>query len=561
MRAALAHRASTTGRVMNEYNRATPSNMPGRTSLAGLMLLIALYLLPGVVGHDPWRGDDVRSFSAVLGMVRDGHWLLPHIAGEPAYDMAPLYHWVAAALVLAFGNALPAHDAARLATTLFAALLIAWTARSAARLYGREARTPAVLLSLGTLGLVLHAHETQPLMALVAMQALTIAGISHIGTQPVRGGMQAGAGSALAFLAAGPLGLLLTLPLFPLITIICGDCRTPRASSALILGMSAAIAASAIWPILLHVFHPELFADWWAHTWRAITGGLDAGDELSRLPALLGWFTWPLWPIAGWTLWRARKQALRIPFIVPLGSILLSIGGLLIYRDFSPAHALPLLPGLALLAAGGVPSLRRGAANAFDWFALMTFAVFAILVWLAWSAQVFQWPPGLARSLARSAPNFILPDGIARATVGALVIVAWLVALLKLRPGINRGPANWAMGMTMLWCLAVALLMPWFEHDRSYRAVSTSLQIALAGEAPGCVSSIGINTSHRASFDYYSSIRVRPVGKHQSDCRYLLVRTDQKPGRAQPTAGWQNIWEFRHGGTKRYETFRLYRRE
>lgn len=526
-----------------------------------MVVLVALYLLPGVVGHDPWRGDDVRNFSAVLGMLQDGHWLLPHIAGEPTFELAPLYHWVAAAFVVILGPVLTPHDAARLATTLFTALLLLWTARTAARLYGRETRTPALLLSLGTLGLVLHAHETQPLMALIAMQALTLAGLSHIGTRPVRGGIQAGIGTALAFLAAGPLGLLLTLPLFPLISSVCSDCRSPRASSALILGMSAAIAVSALWPILLSLFEPGLFTRWWDHTWLGLTGRIDAGDELSRLPALLGWFTWPLWPIAGWTLWRGRRQVLRLPFVVPLVSVLLAIGGMLLYGDFSPSHALPLLPGLALLAAAGVPSLRRGAANAFDWFALMTFAVFAVLVWLAWSAQMFQWPPGLARSLGRSAPDFVLEDGMARAVVGALVVLVWLAAALKLRQGMERGAANWAMGMTMLWCLAVSLLMPWFEHDRSYRAVSTSLQIALAGEAPGCVSSIGVNASHRASFDYYSSIRLRPVGNNQSACRYLLVRQDQKPGRTGPGDGWQQIWEFRHGGTKRHETFRLYRRE
>lgn len=547
--------------MMNEFNRAPQNHAPNRAGLFGLVVLLALYLLPGVVGHDPWRGDDVRNFSAVLGMLQDGHWLLPHIAGEPAFDLAPLYHWTAAAFVLALGHLLSPHDAARLATTLFATLLILWTARTAGRLYGRDARTPAVLLSLGTLGLVLHAHETQALMALVAMQALTLAGLSHIGTRPVRGGIQAGIGTALASLAAGPLGLLLTLPLFPLISSVCADCRSARSSSALILGMSAAIAASAIWPVLLSNADPELFSRWWNHAWLGLTGALHAGDELSRLPALLGWFIWPLWPIAGWTLWRARKQALRLPIIVPLVSALLGIGGMLLYGDFSPAHALPLLPGLALLAAAGAPSLRRGAANAFDWFALMTFAVFAVLVWLAWSAQVFQWPPGLSRSLARSAPDFVLHDGMARAAVGAFVVIVWLGAVLKLRQGVIRGPANWAMGMTMLWCLAVTLLMPWFEHDRSYRAVSTSLQIALAGEAPGCVSAIGINASQRASFDYYSAIRVRTVGNNQSECRYLLVRQDQKPGRAGPGAGWQNIWEFRHGGTKRFENFRLYRRE
>ncbi len=68
-----------------------------------------------------------------------------------------------------------------------------------------------------------------------------------------------------------------------------------------------------------------------------------------------------------------------------------------------------LIPASALLAASGVSTLRRGAASAFDWFALMSLAVFGVLVWLAWTAQAVGWPPGLARHVARNAPDFVCP--------------------------------------------------------------------------------------------------------------------------------------------------------
>lgn len=525
-----------------------------------LALLVAVYLLPGLIGHDPWRGDDVRSFSIVLGMLNDGSWLFPHLAGEPYTAFPPLYYWVSALFALAFGWLLPLHDAARLATGLFAALAILWIARSAARLYGKSAQTTAGLLTIGTLGLAIHAHEMQPMVALLAMQALTLAGLSRMADDPLRGGAQAASGTALAFLAAGPIGLVLTIPLFLLLALTCPECRTPRASGALTLSLSLALGMSAIWPIVLGQKHPDLVVLWWGDATAALGGPAVRSDSLLDMFELLGWFLWPLWPIALWAGWRNRRALVRMPILLPLASIVTAVGVLYAVGEFHHARVLPLIPGFALLAAVGVQSLRRGAANAFDWFALMTFAVFAILVWLAWTAQVIQWPPGLARSLARSAPDFMLAWSGIQLALGVLITLVWMILVWRMPRAVNRGPTNWAMGTTMLWCLAVTLLLPWFNHDRSYRAVSDSLRIALAGEPPGCVASIGLNTSHRAALDYFASLRTEAVSGNETGCPYLLVRADGQAEFA-PAPPWQQIWEDRHGGGRRLELFRLYRRE
>lgn len=542
----------------NRNSLASPQpNFPSGVALA---LLVAVYLLPGLVGHDPWRGDDVRSFSVVLGMLNGENWLFPHVAGEPSTVFPPLYYWVSTLFALAFGWLLPLHDAARLATGLFAALTILWIARSAERLYGKSARTTAGLLTIGTLGLAIHAHEMQPMIALLAMQALTLAGLAKMAEDPLRGGAQAALGTALAFLAAGPIGLLLTIPLFLLLALACPECRTPRASGALTLSLSLALGACAIWPVLLGQKYPELVTLWWSDA-IAVLGGPNArNDNLLDMVELLGWFLWPLWPIALWALWRNRRALIRMPILLPLGSIVMATGVLYAVGEFHHARVLPLIPGFALLAAVGVQSLRRGAANAFDWFALMTFAVFAVLVWLAWTAQALQWPPGLARSLARSAPDFVLAWSFTQIALGVSITVGWLVLVSRMPRAVNRGPTNWAMGTTMLWCLAVTLLLPWFNHDRSYRAVSASLAIALAGEPPGCVASIGLTSSHRAALDYFANLRTEAVSDNETGCPYLLVRVDGRSG-IEPAAPWQQIWEDRHAGGRRLELFRLYRRE
>ncbi|MBN9424660.1 MAG: hypothetical protein J0I91_19640, partial [Candidatus Accumulibacter sp.] len=77
----------------------------------GLVLLLVLYILPGLIGHDPWKVDDAVTIGVVHSMLRDGHWLMPHLAGQP-YPDAPFYYWIAAASGQLFSWLLPLHDAA-----------------------------------------------------------------------------------------------------------------------------------------------------------------------------------------------------------------------------------------------------------------------------------------------------------------------------------------------------------------------------------------------------------------------------------------------------------------
>jgi hypothetical protein len=70
------------------------------------------------------------------------------------------------------------------------------------------------------------------------------------------------------------------------------------------------------------------------------------------------------------------------------------------------APALLLLPPLVLLAVPGVDSLRRGAANAFDWFGMITFSLLPCSPGLA-GARWFGWPERLARQAVRLEPGFV----------------------------------------------------------------------------------------------------------------------------------------------------------
>ena len=478
----------------------------------GITLLVGLYLLVGLTGHDPWRGDDARHFGPVWSMLRGEGWLFPQLAGEPFAAYPPLYYWVAAFTALVTSPILAPHDGARVATALFTATAVYSIARAAELLYGRPARTPAAMLTLGTLGLVLHAHETQPMIAVLAMLSLTLYGLAKVPQQPAKGSVVSGIGAALAFLAGGVPAALLTMPLLPLALTLSRDCRTPHASGGLLLGLSIALALGAMWPIAL------------------------------------------------WALWRGRRQLSALPLLLPLLSVVVTLSWIILTGELSPASMLPLLPPLALLAAGGVPTLRRGAASAFDWFGVMTFAVFGLLVWLAWTAQAYSWPPGLARHASRVAPNFVLHGSAAQLTLGLLITLLWLLLVRQLPRTPSRSPSNWAMGMTMLWCLAVTLLMPWFDHGRSYRPVMKSLEGAVAGEVVDCIATTGLPDALRSSLDYFAGIRTVQVQGDSTPCSLLLVHDNRRIDTTELAPEWRVIWDYRRGGGRQLENFRLYRR-
>ena len=530
----------------------------------GITLLVGLYLLVGLTGHDPWRGDDAVHLGPILSMLKGEGWLFPMLAGEPLTAYPPLYYWTGAFLAWISSGFLALHEGARLASAVFVALGVYFSARTAEALYGRPARTPAALLTMGALGLVLHAHETQPLLALMATIALTLRGLAQVPQRPLAGSLLAGVGSALAFLAAGLAGLLLTASLLPLLMLLSRDCRNPRASGALILGLCLALSLSALWPLAVHLRQPELFSLWLSHEWSLLSAPPLSPREIVGGLELLGWFTWPLWPIVFWSLWRARRSLGDLRWLLPLLSAVLVVSVLVMQGDLAQASALPILPAMALLAAGGVPSLRRGAANALDWFSLMSLATFGILVWLAWSAQWGGWPPGLARHVARNAPDFVLSDPGFQAAVGAVITVIWIALLWKLPRSSSRAPANWAIGLTMLWCLAVVLLMPWFNNGRSYRATMASLQIALVGERASnpdaCIATTGLPKHVRSSLDYFAGLRPVPIVDDATPCPLLLVINDGHTA-AQFAPEWKPVWEFRRGAGRRTETLTLLRRE
>ncbi|OYY58535.1 MAG: hypothetical protein B7Y50_12825, partial [Hydrogenophilales bacterium 28-61-11] len=89
----------------------------------GLLLLCAAWLLPGLIGHAPWKGGDGEHFMHLWLLLQNG------IAPQTVAATPPLYYWMASATAWLTSPLLTLADGARLASGVFVALALFFTAR------------------------------------------------------------------------------------------------------------------------------------------------------------------------------------------------------------------------------------------------------------------------------------------------------------------------------------------------------------------------------------------------------------------------------------------------
>ena len=519
-----------------------------------LILFCSIYLLAGLIGHDPWKVEDATHLGIAWEFASHGDWLNPRIGFEPWLGGPPLYHWCAALTGKAFGVVLPFHDAARLSSAIFGALLLFALSLAARRLAGRTEGWQTPLLAVGTLGLLLPIHDAQPAIALIAAQAFVYAGIAALPQHAFKGALVAGMALGIGVLCAGLQGLSALLPpfLFPLLH---RDWRTPRVIFAAALALLLGTALGSVWWTLLAWQAPELLPA----VWKAELTRLDVytgPDSIKHHLELLAWFAWPVLPLSIWSLWSKRHALSEPAVLLPLIGSVIGVTAFFLLADPKPLQALPLVVPLTLLALPGAERLRRGAANAFDWFGVMTFTLMAGLLWLGGIAMATGLPVRTARNFYKAEPGFVGHLSIPAFAVAALLTLTWIWILVKLPRSPWRGTTRWAAGLTLMWGLIAAMWLPWIDFGKTYRPVATSLDRAL-GESHECVASKDVGIAQKASLRYFTGLATKPIESSDTDCPLLLIQGAS--GKEPELNGMRKVWEGNRGGDKS-ERLRLYRR-
>jgi 4-amino-4-deoxy-L-arabinose transferase-like glycosyltransferase len=538
-----------------------------------LLLLIAVWLLPGLIGHDPWKSNDAIGIAVAHQFASHGDWLLPRLAGEYYADDGPLFYWIAALFARLLGWLVAPHDAARLAGGACIALTLAFL-RLAGRAFhdnhrqdgdardaDRGSRGDAVvLLLIGCTGLLLHAHETIAETALLAGLACAYYGAGLAQKRPYASGIALGCGLGAAFLATGLTPILPLLAALLATPLFVPDWRSRDSGLALACGAAVLAPWLALWPALLFARSPELFAAWMQ---KAIPAALFHEPSLASAGyalQTLAWFAWPAWPIALWALWLYRRKPASAGVTLPLIALVAGLGLACLRRAPGESPLLPLLLPLALLAGPVLNDLRRGAANSLAWFGAMTFSLLGGLIWIGYLALQTGFPSRIAANAARIEPGFVSQFAWLPLIAAIAVTLAWLALLLRSARSPQRSVTFWAAGLALFWSLTMLLWLPWIDYGKSYRGVAEALQANLPRH-PGCIASRDLGEAQRAAFDYHAGIvteRIEVRAAH--DCRLLLVQDNVREPEASPGAHWKKIWEGRRPGD-RSEKFRLYSKE
>ncbi len=535
-----------------------------------LLLLCAAYVLPGVVGRDPWRNADLAAFGRMVAMAEGRtSWWTPLLGGVTG-DNAPLPHWLGAAFIaLAQAVSGPLVDAPLAARVPFALLLAAtmalvWyatfhlarteAAQPVALAFGGQAEPVdyaramadgALLALIATLGLLQLGHETTPELAQLTAVALFTYGLAAAPFRVARARLAvlvalpllAGSGAPTMAVAIGLGG-----------TAVCLGSRYPQVRR-FAPWVGAATAVSVLVAVAL--------AAW---RWRAEAP--TAADAVGIARQWL-WFLWPAWPLALWTLWRWRRHLSFRHLSVPLVTVIVALGANLAMAGSDRALLLA-LPGLAVLAAFALPTMRRSATAAIDWFSMLFFTLGALFIWVMYLAMQTGVPAKPAANVAKLAPGFEASFSLPALLLAVAGTAAWLW-LLRWRTGRHR-QALWkslvlpAGGVALCWLLAMTLWLPVLDYARSLRPWVD--RIAQHVPAQACVLAPGLAAPGVAALEHFGRWRVdaRPSADaaSASACNHRLLVT-RAPGASVALPGWTLQAEVMRP-TERDERTLIYRR-
>jgi 4-amino-4-deoxy-L-arabinose transferase-like glycosyltransferase len=524
-----------------------------------LLLLCAVYLLPGLVGRGPWKSADITAFGYMAELAQSAaslaHWLNPTLLGMPAEIPGPLPYWIGALVI----RAVPGWVDPDLAVRAIFALLLGLTftatwfatyylarmpqAQSVAFAFGGEARPKdyaraigdgGLLALIACLGLAQLGHETTPALAQLFFCANLFYGVSalpyhrrimpRIGcTVGVVGMALSGApamslalGAGATLLAAVERGLRQRAERAAAQNVYAPVHNLgPTYSSAAILWLAGSTALAAVLAAALGLLQ-------W-HVTLLGTGHASLFVNVRNWIKLLIWFTWPVWPLALWTLWRWRRHLGQRHVALPLWFVAVPLAATLT-TSFADRSLLLALPALAVLAAFALPTFRRSAAALVDWFTLLFFSGAAVFIWAYWIAMQTGIPPRMAASVPRLLPGYVPSLSWTALLLALAATLAW-GWLVRWRTGHNR-PALWktlvlpAGGAALCWALLMTLWLSALNYARSY-APQVQAVIEHVGQ-PVCVNELALSPAHVAALRFHGGLNLVALDTDKK-CPWLLV--------------------------------------
>ena len=573
-----------------------PVRLPASATLAlprwGLLALCLFYIIPGLIGRDPWKNEDAAGFGIMWTMAHGGlaDWLWPNVVGLQRAGEGPLASWIGALFIKLTGWLIGDMLGARLATAAFFVigsvsvwnstyllgrraeaqpLKLAFGGQPEPADYGRTLADGALLIYLGCLGLLFHSHSTSANALAVSMVAASMYGaIRFLEHASYRN-------AALLGLAFGLLALTRgwVLPLALYAALLALTLHRYQAAVARLLSCTLPVTVLVMAAWLLACLAVQPFGgspfESWMH-WNFDRLNWPSWGALRYLLKDSAWFAWPAWPFAGWAVYAWRRQGWPLHIILPSAFVIALAALALLDPHSDQGLLLPLLPPLAVLAAFGLPTMKRGAINAVDWFSVMSMTFIACALWLFWIAKMTGWPPSLARSALSMVPGYKPEMGWFSLYVALTVTLCWIVLVhwrISRRPSVLwRAVVLSSAGGILSWVLLMTLWLPTINYSKSYALVAQQIAASMPVQPHpaqrSCVNS-NVGAAQRASFAYFGNF---PFARYdEARCDFLLLQDnhpkDETAQRlAHDNSSWHLIWHGRRP-SDRTERFRLYQRE
>ena len=536
-------------------NMSTPRAKVGERAKTHLLLILcAVWLLMGLIGHSPWKPYESHTISTIKTILDTGNSIAPTSASSSEIINPPLYYLSAAIVAKILNPILPLHDAARITTGLWMIITLLMIGMTGRELWGKGFGRQTTFVFIGSLGLVLSAHTLMPAVSALTGIATGFYALALAKRRPYRASLLLAAGLSVGFLSTGMQSLTIILATCFVLPCLFSAWRSK--SYASVIGLSLLLASPFLlgWPMLCHYLYPEALSQWWVLSQKQFQNS----SHLYYLRTLL-WYSWPALPLAIWGLWRYRSQLaskpkfqLSMTFFV-IAWLVIGMGG---DRE---VFALPLLIPLTAMAGGSIETLKRGTAGALTWFGLILFGLMSFLIWLGWFAMLTGSPAKIKERLIFLSGMQELNFSVIAFTIAAVVTFIWLFAILRSQHTNRSAATNWAIGMTAVWTLLMSLWLPMIDSARSYQAVFTSLKLALPTKF-ACMTSNGVGNAQRDLLHYFANVKTLALETNGSlNCDMYLVQDDKSRAKVEPGADWKLIWGGKRVSERR-ESFRLFQR-
>ena len=494
-----------------------------------LCVLCLLWFWPGIIDRGLWKPTETIMVPLAAESFAAGFAPVLQQLGSPHLAEAPLYLYLAHLSGELFSFALDPHEGMRLANLLWlipALLLIGWHSGG---MHGSRAGWRAVLLTLGSFGLLLSASAVNPDLALLTLGAATLAGLQFSADGRGRAGAALlGAAGLLGPWTVGSVAvwyviLLLLLPLslpraFPgwrwQHAHILALCVTLLSWSAWWLSLAAQDLESAYLPVLAAPLHP-----------------LTLIANLQGILLAAVWITWPALPFAGMAVLRWRHRRTDNPTLtLGLAGLAAGLGALLLAGHARESGAFLLLPAAALMATQTLRDLARGWGKMLDWFAVLVIGFGMIgFFWLAWIAQqlaapepVVAWLDSIGLASGAALPAVVL---------AGLASIAWVALIMRIGRSPERAVLNWMAGLTMAWLVFALLWMRPLDEAKGYEGVAAELRAA-AGPA-ACLQYVDLSVETAALLAHLTDLEIVREGS----CPWLLRSEGGAAGQGAWTGG------------------------